>query len=248
MKKLLSAPITRVLIDRWAVHIDAYTWHRYRLTSAFLIRGPIDALNIGTGGGLETLRLLHRNNYVTTVEINETTAQRTRKRVERNDYGDKHRGIVGHVLEISLDDKFHEVLMCEVLEHVAEDFAALRRVSDWLLPGGRLVLSTPTASYGQLPNGTVSLEEDGGHVRVGYDGPELDEMLKEVGLIPLRRIYNGNRLVRWYHRFERTLRRGPARLFGYGFSFLSRPLLPILDLVSSQPYDQITLAVKRNRP
>ena len=139
--------------------------------------------------------------------------------------------------------------MCEVLEHIADDLAALGRLSEWLTVGGRLILSTPTASYGQLPGDTVSLEENGGHVRVGYDGPELDEMLHEVGLSPLLRVYNGNGLVQWHHLLERRLRRGPAtRPLGYAFSLLSRPLLPLLDLVSFRPYDQITVAVKKHLP
>lgn len=235
-----------MLVDKYAVHIDAYTWYRYSLIAPFLIRGPVYALNVGTGGGVETLRLLRRGNYVTSVEINEETAERTRQRVERNGYADRFQGVNGHILETSLDREFHEIVMCEVLEHIVDDFATLQRLSEFLLPGGRLILSTPTASYGQLVGDEVSLEEDGGHVRVGYDGPELDNMLEEVGLLTLRRIYNGSRLVRWFHRLERALRSGPTTLLGYGFSLLSRPILPILDIVSCRPYNQITLAVKRH--
>lgn len=234
------------MVDRWALHIHAYTWYRYQLIAPFLIRGPIQALNIGTGGGLETLRLLRRGNFVTTIELDRETAQRTRRRIERNGFGDRHTGREGHVLKVELDAAFHEILMSEVLEHIAEDLATLRRLSEWLLPGGRLILSTPTASYGQLPGDTLSVKEDGGHVRVGYDGPELDEMLKAVGLIPLRRVYNGHLPVQWVHRLERCLHSCSfLKPLGYSFSLLARPFLPCLDFVAIRPFDQITVALKK---
>jgi SAM-dependent methyltransferase len=229
--------------------LDAYTWYRYSLIEPFLVKGPIRALNIGTGGGVETLRLLRRGNYVTTIEVDKHTAQRTCRRIARNGYADRHRGLTGHVLSVKLEMNFHEILMCEVLEHIADDFAVLQRLSEWLLPGGRLILSTPTASYGQLSGDQVSIEENGGHVRVGYDGPELDDMLKRVELLPLRRIYNGSQLVRLHHCLERKLRKRPTtRLIGHAFSLFSRPLLPWLDLFTYRPFDQITIAVKKHKP
>ena len=110
----LTLLLRKTLIDKYAVHFDAYTWYRHSLIEPFLISGPIRSLNIGTGGGVETLRLLRRGNYVTTVEIDEGTAKRTRDRVARNGYADKHTGVVGHVLEVCVSGRFDEILMLEV--------------------------------------------------------------------------------------------------------------------------------------
>jgi len=241
----LRAALFSAVADRLAVQVDAYTWRRYSLIKPFLLKGPIRALNIGTGGGVETLRLLRRGNCVTTIEINRDTAQRTRQRIERCGYGERHEGTVGHVLHVELDGPFQLVLMSEVLEHIVDDFAALRRIAGWLAPGGRLVLSTPTASYGMLPGDTLSVHEDGGHVRPGYDGPELDAMLAAVGLVTLRRIYNCAAGACWQHRIERQLRLTSAtRWAGYAFGLISRPLLPLLDALPYHPSDQITIASK----
>jgi hypothetical protein len=152
---------------------------------------------------------------------------------------------VGHILSIDLAENFHEIYICEVLEHITDDLSTLHRLSDLLLPGGRLILSTPTASYGQLFHDTVTLQEKGGHVRVGYDGPELDELLKKTQLFPLRRIYNGNSIIKIIHSFERWLASTKYTVWlRYPFSFCMRLVLPLLDIPVYRPFDQITIAIK----
>jgi SAM-dependent methyltransferase len=239
------AALSSALTDRVAVQVDAYTWRRYGLIKPFLLRGPVRALNIGTGGGVETLRLLRLGNLVTTVEIDADAARRTRARAERSGFGAAHHGVVGHLLDVALDGPFAFILMGEVLEHIADDRAALRRVAGWLAPGGRLVLSTPTASWGVLPGDVLSTHEDGGHVRPGYDGPELDGMLAECGLVTSQRVYNGGRWACAQHLLERRLRRHAAtRWAGFAFGFACRPMMPLIDASPYRPSDQITVATK----
>jgi len=240
--------LRRLLADRLAVQIDAYTWRRYSLIRPFLPRGPLRALNIGTGGGVETLRLLRLGNFVTSIDVDPQAARRTRARAERWGMAHRHVGLVDHVLSADLDETFNVVLMSEVLEHIEQDAAALERVARWLIPGGRLVLSTPTASYGMLPGDTLSAHEDGGHVRPGYDGPELDAMLARLGLTTVQRIYNCGRLVCWQYRLERRLRQSHAtRLPGILFGLASRPWVTVLDQLCHRPSDQITIATKLSR-
>jgi 2-polyprenyl-3-methyl-5-hydroxy-6-metoxy-1,4-benzoquinol methylase len=233
------------VLDRVAPQIGAFDWYRQNVASEFLVAGPVHFLNVGTGGGVKTLRLLRKGNHVTTIEIDAETAARTRTRVERSGFRARHTGYVGHVLDVPVEGPFDGIMMCEVLEHIKQDFRALQRLSQWLLPGGRLIISTPTASWGQLPGDEVSATENGAHVRVGYDGPELDAMLADVGIIVLRRIYVGHHLVRSHIRLERLLHR--FRAMGYGFSFASRPVMRWLDASHGRPLCQITLAVKRHR-
>jgi 2-polyprenyl-3-methyl-5-hydroxy-6-metoxy-1,4-benzoquinol methylase len=232
------------LIDKWCLQIDAFTWYRHRLLSKFMIRSPIKVLNVGTGGGIETLKLLRLHNNVVIVESDGETALRTLNRIKRNGFLSKYNLLLGHISTVEIKDKFDEIYMCEVLEHITDDVTALRRISNLLLPGGRLILSTPTASYGQLSGDAVSLVECGGHVRVGYDGPELDCILEKVGLFTLRRIYIGNFLVRGIINMERWISPRFGKL-GFIFSLAMRPLVPILDIFPYRPFDQITIAIKR---
>ncbi|MGA7579032.1 MAG: class I SAM-dependent methyltransferase [Desulfobaccales bacterium] len=246
MSVKLKDTILYYLIDKYCLHWNAYTWYRHRLIEKFMIIGGIKVLNIGTGGGIETLSLLRRDNFVTTIEIDEKVACKTLDRVRRHGFEHKHIGLTGHILEVNLKEKFHEILMCEVLEHIRDDRSALTRISNWLLPGGRLILSTPTASYGQLSIQPVEIDENGGHVRVGYDGPELDQMLKDVGMFTLRRIYNGNSIIKSLIYFENRVGNFPiTRPIGYCVSFIFRLFFPFLDLFEMRPYDQITLAIKK---
>jgi SAM-dependent methyltransferase len=228
--------------------MKAFDWYRHSVVDQFLIAGPTRFLNVGTGGGVETLRLLRKGNHVTTIEVNAETAARTSARIRRCGYSHRHDGHVGHVLGVPVQGPFDGILMCEVLEHIKEDFRVLQRLSQWLAPGGRLILSTPTASFGQLPGDYVSLHEDGGHVRVGYDGPELDAMLADVGMIPLRRTYVGHRFVRAQIRIDRFLQtRCPISAVSLAFSFASRPCIRWLDMLPGRPLCQLTLAVKRHQ-
>jgi 2-polyprenyl-3-methyl-5-hydroxy-6-metoxy-1,4-benzoquinol methylase len=239
-----------LLQDRWALHIQAYTAYRYALVEPFLISGPIRSLNIGSGGGVETLRLLRKGNSVTSIDTDDAGAAQTRARVVRNGFADRHVGHVGHVLDVSISETFDCILMCEVLEHIKRDVETIHRLSNWLVPGGRLILSTPTASYGQLPGDVVTREEDDEHhVRVGYDGPELDEMLKQADFIPLRRTYNSYALMRIQQTIELGLRhRATLVPFGIVFGIASRPFMPLLDAVRLRPLTQLTLATKRHAP
>jgi SAM-dependent methyltransferase len=245
---MLRDRVYSLVADRLAPQVDAYTWRRYAVIEPFLVAGPVRALNIGTGGGIETLRLLRRGNHVTTVELNEYTAAHTRERVERAGFGDRHVGLCGHVMEVPLEGPFHVILMSEVLEHVQDDLGTLRRLASWLEPGGQLVLSTPTASWGMIPGDTLSVSEDGGHMRAGYDGPELDAMLADVGLTTIRRVFACGWGAAQQHVMERKLRGNRlTRPLGIAFGLASRTALPLLDAVPLRPTDQITLATKRPR-
>jgi hypothetical protein len=151
------------------------------------------------------------------------------------------------VLSVVLDELFDGILMCEVLEHIKNDFATIERLANWLVPGGRLILSTPTASYGTLAGDSISAVEDGGHVRVGYDGPELDAMFAEVGLLPIRRFFLGHRLVRAQIWLDRRLRsHASTMLFGIPFSLACRPWMPWLDAIPGRPVCQVTIAIKQH--
>jgi len=213
-----------------------------------LIRGPIRVLNIGTGGGIETLRLLSRGNHVTAIEIDKQTAIRTQQRIDRNGFSNRFNLIVGHLCSVQVQEKFDEVFICEVLEHIKDDLSALRRISEWLAPGGRLILSTPTASYGQIPIQQLSINEDGGHVRVGYDGPELDQMMGKFDLFTLKRIFNGNPVIQKIHFVEKKFRMNDnfvVKSIGYFISIIARVFMPVIDILPYQPYNQITIGIKK---
>jgi len=93
---------------------------------------------------------------------------------------------------------FDAVLLCEVIEHVREDVALLREMYRVLVPGGRLVITTPrcdevveydqrnmTLEFPGLCSKRTAEEgerEASGHVRNGYTVDVLEERLSRAGL------------------------------------------------------------------
>jgi 2-polyprenyl-3-methyl-5-hydroxy-6-metoxy-1,4-benzoquinol methylase len=53
----------------------------------------------------------------------------------------------GNVLEIATAERFDAVLLAEVIEHVAHPDAFLRKIADFVLPGGWIILTTPNGQY-----------------------------------------------------------------------------------------------------
>lgn len=239
----------KYFIDRLGLHTDSFTANRYRLVKRFLIRGKIKTLNIGTGGGVETMRLLLRDNVVTTIEIDENVSARTRQRIVSNSFAEQHTEMIGHFLDIDITEKYFEVMMCEVLEHIKDDEETIKKLSELLEKDGRLILSTPTALYGQLSGDSVSVNEDKNnpdfHVRVGYQGLELDRLLLKNDLLTLKRVYNGFILSQYYHQLERKCRNITIlKPFYLILSLLGRFIVPVLELYKVRPSNQITIAVR----
>ena len=81
---------------------------------------------------------------------------------------------------------FDAALCFDVLEHIADDRAALAAVAASLREGGRLLLTVPDRTAPPLWGDAVLAAEAGGHVRAGYTRDELLALLREAGLGPAR--------------------------------------------------------------
>jgi 2-polyprenyl-3-methyl-5-hydroxy-6-metoxy-1,4-benzoquinol methylase len=81
--------------------------------------------------------------------------------------------------------RYHLILTIDVLEHIPEDVALLRRFANSLKSGGRLIVSTPTIYRKHaVDSGFV-----GEHVREGYSEEELREKLERAGFALSRIVY-----------------------------------------------------------
>jgi SAM-dependent methyltransferase len=79
-----------------------------------------------------------------------------------------------------LQDTFDAVLAFEVLEHIEDDDAAVRKWKELLNPGGHLIISVPAHR-----RRWTAADDAAGHVR-RYERDELRELLTRNGLIPLQ--------------------------------------------------------------
>jgi 2-polyprenyl-3-methyl-5-hydroxy-6-metoxy-1,4-benzoquinol methylase len=97
-------------------------------------------LEVGCGRGL-TAEIVGRRLGcpVVGVELNSEIAREAAERMDRV--------IVGNVLDVEIDGSFDVIIATEVLEHVADTEAFLRRMKKLLAPGGRLIMSVPNVGH-----------------------------------------------------------------------------------------------------
>jgi len=93
----------------------------------------------GTGGNLQ---LLSRYGEVTGVELDDGAAALARERGPWNIF----KGSLPNAMPFS-GERFDLIVLLDVLEHIKDDGASLRTLSDLLAPGGYLVLTVPAFPF-----------------------------------------------------------------------------------------------------
>lgn len=127
---------------KYAYGFDFDVMHHYMIKSCLPYMRAGAALELGSFKGDFTLRLLPFFSEITCVEASGNAAAEAKRRVP---------GVV-RILEgtfegIELNQRFDNVFLTHVLEHVEDPVHVLRRVNDeWLTDQGRLFLICPNAN------------------------------------------------------------------------------------------------------
>lgn len=86
------------------------------------------------------------------------------------------------------DDSFDLVMTIDVHEHLQNPPAVNRELARMTRPGGRVIVTTPNGDAKKLAVRIKLLigmrPEDYGHQVIGYDVPDLEKQLQQVGLKP----------------------------------------------------------------
>lgn len=176
-----------------------------RLLSSVLPVGHI--LDAGCGAGSLTELLARRGYRVTAVEASAAFVAYTEQRVRRAGVADRVEVQLGDLERIELAAEAFDGAVCgEVLEHVADDAAAVRNIAGALRPGGVLALSVPAR-----PDRYSWVDRWAGHFR-RYDERTLRSLLIDAGLEIERLILWGFPFMALYERFVQ--RPGLARAAG----------------------------------
>lgn len=118
---------------------------------------------------------------------------------------------------------FDQVLMLDVLEHIRDDAAALRKVYSLMAEDGFLFLSFPNRDYAYGNDRHVARFERGWHVRHGYTFESIEGLLIASGFEPIDRRSYGTYGSHLGIRFQQRL--------GLWKSALFLPLMRLLKLI-----------------
>jgi SAM-dependent methyltransferase len=153
----------------------------FELRRSFLLAGVRPGqrvLDLGSGAGTFTAELARAGAKAVGVEIAEAAVERARAAHPELDF---HLAPIDGPLPFS-DSSFELVWSSEVIEHVADTATWLSEIRRVLVPGGRLLLTTP--SHGRLRvliGGVDRFSEPlGDHLHL-YTGGSLRTLLEEFG-------------------------------------------------------------------
>lgn len=210
------------------------------------LKGAGSVLEIGCSTGFFSRHLREQGSRVVGVELDQQAAEKARLVCERVICGD----IESTAVQQQVGERFDAVLLGDVIEHLiepAELLASIRR--EWLVPGGRVVLSIPNAGHwifrrevllGRFPYRQYGLF-DRNHLRfytrrsllelVSKQGYQIEQMensinpnmLEDITFAILKPLYRRPDLHKWLLQLESQLARGMPTLFAYQFILLLRP-------------------------
>jgi 2-polyprenyl-3-methyl-5-hydroxy-6-metoxy-1,4-benzoquinol methylase len=196
-------------------------------------------LDVGAADGLLSRRLSARGWRVTAIERDPALAAVAEPHVERLVRADLDTADATHV---AVDGPFDAIVYGDVLEHVGDPLAVLRRLDRALAPGGVVVLSIPNVAHlwmrlsllgGRFQYGDRGLL-DRTHLRFFTDR-SLRDLLREAHLaierwtatpVPLHQVVPAEWQGRWLdrvHAVSAAVSRRVPRLLGYQFVVLARP-------------------------
>lgn len=191
---------------------------------------PLYFLDVGCGTGEYSRVLVERGHRVDAIDVSESAVRQATSRIPERSR-DRFHAQVGDFSLLDSKARYDGIVCSEVLEHVEDDEALLRRLHALLLSHGSLVLSVPADPSLWSHDDVFS-----GHVR-RYTREEFVAKLRRAGFeverfysygFPILRIYSWLKLrllrgesVLWADRCGRTARgRWTSRLFALVINIL----------------------------
>jgi 2-polyprenyl-3-methyl-5-hydroxy-6-metoxy-1,4-benzoquinol methylase len=127
---------------RYAYQFDLEVMHGYLLRSFVPLFRKGSLLELGSSSGAFTARLAPYFDQVTCVEASDVALEAARRAL-----GEAVCFVHGTLEDVSLGERFDNVVLTHVLEHVDDPVAILRRIGDeWLAPDGRAFIACPNAN------------------------------------------------------------------------------------------------------
>jgi 2-polyprenyl-3-methyl-5-hydroxy-6-metoxy-1,4-benzoquinol methylase len=206
MQEMWDSDIARHIWNQYHNQIDLYV----SLTAGAT---KLDILDVGCAQGTLALLLAERGHKVWAMDIRQPFLDYAASRYEK---GDIH-FVCGNAMEVDLKQRYDLIFANQIVEHLVYPVEFTQRLKGWLKPGGRLVMTTPNASY--LKNSLPTFSELGdprqyshmqftadadGHF-FAYLGEELESVFEQAGFAHISAGYfetpfiSGHVKVRFLH-------------------------------------------------
>lgn len=104
---------------------------------------PLRVLDVGCAQATLAMLLAEDGHHVVAMDIRQQFLDYAMTRYERGDIA----CVCGDVFTTEVHESFDLVFVNQVIEHVVRPIELLERVRSWLVPGGRLVVTTPNGRY-----------------------------------------------------------------------------------------------------
>lgn len=174
-----------LLLRAWHVHKELNTWAASRKSEEQRI------LDAGSGFGQYTYWLSSQSSKWNILAMDV-------KEEQISDSNHFFRAIgrqnvlfrIGDLVRYREENSYDLILSVDVMEHILEDVEVFRNFQASLVPGGMLVISTPSDQGGSDVHGdgeTSFIEE---HVRDGYNIQEIQDKLKLAGFSKVQARYS----------------------------------------------------------
>jgi 2-polyprenyl-3-methyl-5-hydroxy-6-metoxy-1,4-benzoquinol methylase len=186
------------LQEMWDASIATHVYNMYHdeLRRYLRIAGrtPLRILDVGCAQGTLALLLAEAGHHVVAVDLRPEFLTYARSRHERGDI----QFVQGNAMELVLPDPVDLVFVNQVLEHLVHPVELVRGLQRMLVPGGRLVATTPNGRYmrSDLPHfaelGDLAQYEerqffpDGDGHFFAYTATELEDVFTRSGLVDVR--------------------------------------------------------------
>lgn len=198
----------------------------------------IHTLDVGCGNGYFTIEAARRGTFALGITLHED--ERSKCEEMKVFLGMNNVEFLTCSLQNLNSGKFDQVLMLDVLEHIKDDRAALRKAHDLLSDDGYIFISVPNRDFEVSRFHHAMRYETGWHMRHGYTFERLERLLDETGFEPIDRRRYGTVGTSWTLRMDRKLSGKPAWI-----SFLLFPLFGILSKVFREPRTHTIMVIAR---
>ena len=152
---------------------------------------PVRVLDAGTGFGQYAYFMAHHfpEVHVLAVDVKEAYLENARRFFDRTPEAGRVTLACDDLTDLRAEGPIDFILSVDVMEHIDDDRAVFRHFARVLRPGGHVLVNTPSDLGGSDVSaaGEASFIEE--HVRDGYNRAELQDKLREAGLVPVRSLY-----------------------------------------------------------